>query len=254
MPKEPWSHTGRFTKGKLPGRARKMTERSAAALQTLYSTEKKIPGAYPVRMRRSYQKKKLLMYAGDFSEGDDTEAFLGLAENLDFQKYDVTLLVCGGGDDFAEEQIIGLPTGLRILYRGQPFNGKAEEIAKNELFLKGKIKDIPHAFYKREARRLFGETKFDCAIDLTGKKSLFSVVAKEMDGVRFFQYNARFVREKQIAKEPAGQQVIVSATESYFIARYQGTIRLLLPWKPFRHRIQRKSIISVCTSRKPKTF
>ena len=84
------------------------------------------------------------MYAGDFSEGDDTEAFLGLAENLDFQKYDVTLLVCGGGDDFAEEQIIGLPAGLRILYRGQPFNGKAEEIAQNELFLKGKIKDIPH--------------------------------------------------------------------------------------------------------------
>ena len=44
-----------------------------------------------------------------------------------------------------------------------------------------------------------------------------------MDGVRFFQYNARFVREKQIAKELAGQQVIVSATESYFIARYQGS-------------------------------
>ena len=32
------------------------------------------------------------MYAGDFSEGDETEAFLGLAENLDFQKYDVTCL------------------------------------------------------------------------------------------------------------------------------------------------------------------
>lgn len=44
-----------------------------------------------------------------------------------------------------------------------------------------------------------------------------------MEGVRFFQYNARFVREKQIAKELAGQQVIVSATESYFIARYQGS-------------------------------
>ena len=44
-----------------------------------------------------------------------------------------------------------------------------------------------------------------------------------MEDVRFFQYNARFVREKQIAKELAGQQVIVSATESYFIARYQGS-------------------------------
>ena len=121
MPKEPWSHTGRFTKGKQPGRVRKTMERSAAALQTLCSTEKRIPDAYSVRMRRKLPKEKLLMYAGDFSEGDDTEAFLGLAENLDFQKYDVTLLVCGGGDDFAEEQIIGLPAGLRILYRGQPF-------------------------------------------------------------------------------------------------------------------------------------
>ena len=41
--------------------------------------------------------------------------------------------------------------------------------------------------------------------------------------MRVFQYNARFVREKQIAKELAGQQVSVSATESYFIARYQGS-------------------------------
>ena len=41
--------------------------------------------------------------------------FLDLQRTWIFQKYDVTLLVCGGGDDFAEEQIIGLPTGLRIL-------------------------------------------------------------------------------------------------------------------------------------------
>ncbi len=118
----------------------------------------------------------------------------------------------------------------------------------------GKNKRYPHAFYKREARRLFGEAKFDCAIDLTGKKSLFSVVAKEMDGVRFFQYNARFVREKQIAKELAGQQVIVSATESYFIARYQGNNPAVITVEAIPHRIQRKSIISVCTSRKPRTF
>ncbi len=74
------------------------------------------------------------MYAGDFSEGDDTEAFLGLAENLDFQKYDVTLLVCGGGDDFAEEQIIGLPAGFGSFTVVSLLTGKAEEIAQNELF------------------------------------------------------------------------------------------------------------------------
>ena len=206
MPKRAMEPYGRFTKEATWACPQDDGEVSAA-LQTLCSTEED-SRCIACQDEAQSPKKKLLMYAGDFLE-DDTEAFLGLAENLDFQKYDVTLLVCGGGDDFAEEQIIGLPAGLRILYRGQPFNGKAEEIAQNELFLKGKIKDIPHAFYKREARRLFGEAKFDCAIDLTGKKSLFSVVAKEMDGVRFFQYNARFVREKQIAKagRPAGNRI-----------------------------------------------
>ncbi len=38
-------------------RVRKTMERSAAALQTLCSTEKRIPGAYSVRMRRSRQRK-----------------------------------------------------------------------------------------------------------------------------------------------------------------------------------------------------
>mgnify|MGYP000373365743 CR=1 FL=1 len=108
-----------------------------------------------------------------FRMGDDTEAFLGLAENLDFQKYDVTLLVCGGGDDLAEEQIIGLPTGLRILYRGQPFNGKAEEIAKNELFLKGKIK-VFHMLFTRERQGACLERRNSTVqLTLPGKRACF---------------------------------------------------------------------------------
>ena len=92
------------------------------------------------------------MYAGDFSEGDDTEAFLDLQRTWIFRNTMLPLLVCGGGDDLAEEQIIGLPTGLRILYRGQPFNGKAEEIAKNELFLKGKNKRYSTCFLQERGK------------------------------------------------------------------------------------------------------
>ena len=170
----------------------------------------------------SGSRKKLLMYAGDFSEGDDTAGFLGLAENLDLEKYDITLLIDGGGDDYAPEQIIGLPSEIRVLFRGQPFNGSVQELACHEMLMKGKGKDIPHELYKREARRLFGEGKFDCAIDLTGKKNLFSMVAGELSGTKFFSWKAQFARKKEIEKELAGQPVIVGAKESYFIARYEG--------------------------------
>ena len=126
---------------------------------------------------------------------------------LDFQKYDITLLIDGNGDEKAERLIRSLPSGIRVLYRGQPFNGSAEEIASHDCLMKGKKAEIPHRFYKREARRLFGDAVFDCAIDFTGKKNLFSMVASEMENTRFFTYRPRFVPVNRIQKELQEQQV-----------------------------------------------
>ena len=91
MPKEPWSHTGRFTKGKQPGRVRKMTERSAAVLQTLCSTEKRIPGAYPVRMRHSRQRKSFWCMPVIFRREMTPKHFLDLQRTWIFRN---TMLPC----------------------------------------------------------------------------------------------------------------------------------------------------------------
>ena len=161
---------------------------------------------------------KVLMYAGDFSDNEITRAFLAMAEYLDFQKYDITLLIDGGGDENAERLICSLPSGLRVLYRGQPFNGSPEEIACHNGLMKGKTAEIPHTFYKREARRLFGEAVFDCAIDLTGKKNLFTMLVSEMKNTRFFAYQPYFVHVSQIETELNQQPVIISQDESYYLA------------------------------------
>ena len=166
--------------------------------------------------------RKVLMYAGDFSENGTTRAFLAMAECLDFQKYDITLLIDGNGDEKAEKLIRSLPSGIRVLYRGQPFNGSAEEIASHDCLMKGKKAEIPHRFYKREARRLFGDAVFDCAIDFTGKKNLFSMVASEMENTRFFTYRPRFVPVNRIQKELQEQPVIISQKESYYLAAVSG--------------------------------
>lgn len=162
-------------------------------------------------------RPKVLMYAGDFSDNGTTRAFLAMAEYLDFQKYDITLLIDGDGDERAEGMICSLPSGIRVLYRGQPFNGSPEELACHNRLMKGKKAEVPHAFYKREARRLFGEAAFDCAIDFTGKKNLFSMIAGEMKNIRFFTYKPHFVDESRIQAELKEQPVIVSQEESYYI-------------------------------------
>ena len=167
-------------------------------------------------------KKKILLYAGDFSENETTSAFGGIGDCLDFDKYDITLLVDGGADEMAQERICNLSGNIRVLYRGQPFNGSAEEIALHNLLMKEKEGEVPHAFYKREGRRLFGAARFDVAIDLTGKKSFFAMVAQELLGVKFYNYNSRFVQKNQIRQELEEQPVVVSQKESYYIARHAG--------------------------------
>lgn len=167
-------------------------------------------------------RAKVLMYAGDFSDNGTTRAFLAMAEYLDFQKYDITLLIDGDGDERAEGMIRSLPSGIRVLYRGQPFNGSPEELASHNRLMKGKNAEIPHAFYKREARRLFGEAVFDCAIDFTGKKNLFSMLVAEMKNTRFFTYQPRFVHVSRIEAELKEQPVIISQEESYYIGDLDG--------------------------------
>ena len=163
-------------------------------------------------------RSRILMYAGDFSDNETTRAFLGMAEYLDFHKYDITLLINGDGDEGSEGLIRSLPSEIRVLYRGQPFNGSPEEIASHNFLMKGKSTRVPHEFYKREARRLFGEAVFDCAIDFTGRKSLFSMIVLEMKNTGYGTCSLKFVHLSRIKKELEEQPVIVSQKESYYMA------------------------------------
>lgn len=81
--------------GKQSGRAQGMTERYAAALQTLCFMEKRGRTVSAVKRQGVL---RFLCNAGDFSDNGTTRAFLAMAEYLDFQKYDITLLIDGDGD------------------------------------------------------------------------------------------------------------------------------------------------------------
>lgn len=173
---------------------------------------------------RDTGKKRILLYAGDFLDEDITYSAMTLAEYLDYEKFDVTLLAGGEGDEKAEMRVRSLPRKLRVLYRGQPFNANPQEKAFHMMAEEGDPKaEEPVNLYKREIRRLFGEAEFDYAVDLTGSSVLFSRIFSHMEGTKVCSFDKLLADTWRIREQLAAQPAIVSERESYYITEMEGT-------------------------------
>lgn len=173
---------------------------------------------------RGGRKKKILLYGGDFLDEDITYSVMTLAGYLDYEKLDVTLLAGGEGDEKSEQKLKNLPGQLRVLYRGQPFNAMPKEKASHMMAEDGEQEiQEPVSLYKREIRRLFGEAHFDYAVDMAGKSLLFSRIFSHMEGTRVCCFDKLLVDTWRIKEQLAGQPVIVSEKESYYITEIKGT-------------------------------
>lgn len=142
------------------------------------------------------QKIKLLINPGTFISNGITNSFLNLASNIDYEKYDVTILTWPNPKD-GIKNILKLPPEVRPFFRfGESIYTKEEEVINDKIkkgrWFKKKSKDaIPMKGWKREANRLVGNLEFDVVIDFSGY-SFFA--AKFLLGIKakkhiIFQHN-----------------------------------------------------------------
>ncbi len=177
------------------------------------------------------QKKRLLLYPGEMEGNADTFSFMELLQLLDYSKYDVTVLTGGSGDE-QEQRICSLDPRVRVLYRGQPENGTCEE---KGLYAFSKGKDPSLApFYKREAKRLFGDAKFDQVINLSDEKNVITAMLPFVDHAAYAEFGKRFADVTRIGKELEKQQQIHCQGQDFYIAGRQqetgtGPVLKLLP-------------------------
>ncbi len=143
-------------------------------------------------------KKRLLLYPGEMEENHDTFSFMELLQLLDYNKYDVTLLTGGSGDE-PEQRICSLDQRVRVLYRGQPENGTCEEKGLYA-FSKGKDPSLA-AFYKREAKRLFGDARFDYVINLSSEKNVITAMLPFVEHAVYAEYGTSFVDITRISQD-----------------------------------------------------
>ena len=99
---------------------------------------------------------------------------LNLLENIDYEKYDVTLMVTNSKNIEFKNNLNQINGNVRVLFRSSPFLTSFKDLYRVEFI---RQRDVYHHFeevihpkhlYRREMRKVFGDIQFDYAIDFSG--------------------------------------------------------------------------------------
>ncbi|PGK52556.1 teichoic acid biosynthesis protein [Priestia megaterium] len=120
------------------------------------------------------KKEKIVFYPGGMRNNGITSSMINLLNNIDYEKYDVTCFMGPSNNKDVLNNINKVPSQVRFLFKvGYPLYElheiyKDEMVKKRGLFREQEIKLYPSEAYKNEVQRLFGQSKFDYAIDFSG--------------------------------------------------------------------------------------
>lgn len=125
-------------------------------------------------------KIRLLFYAGDFKPNGVTSSFLSLLDNLDYNMYDVSVILLKKTEPDYLDKIRQINHNARVLCRAGTYSQTLLEHCANEIILQKGIgtlqlkNKMPINLYSREWERCFGFTKFDIVINFTGYSPFYS--------------------------------------------------------------------------------
>lgn len=132
------------------------------------------------------KKKKLLIYPGSLKINGITSSLLSLLNNIDYEKYDVSILLFPKSQknkDYKDFKfnLKNLNKKANIICISKGFNFLPKEYYYHNFIMKNGISDeikkyIPKDLYNREIRRLIGNTKFDIFIDFGGYDRLITLL------------------------------------------------------------------------------
>ncbi|PNZ70110.1 glycosyltransferase [Staphylococcus croceilyticus] len=119
-------------------------------------------------------KKRILIYPGGMKNNGITSSVINLLENIDYDKYDVTIFTNRSNNQEILNNINNVNKNVRIILRVGPLAASLKETYKVDFVkqrgLKGSLERFiyPKNVYEREIRKVFGNSQFDYAIDFSG--------------------------------------------------------------------------------------
>lgn len=130
--------------------------------------------------QKGNKKKRILIYPGGMKNNGITTSIVNLLDNMDYEKYDVTIFTNYNTNIEVIENLNSVNKNVRIVLRKQPLLASTMEYYRNLLIRNRGVKSIiekniyPEKLYKREFRKIFGNSTFDYAIDFSGYAMFWS--------------------------------------------------------------------------------
>lgn len=119
-------------------------------------------------------KENILIYPGGMKNNGITTSAINLLENIDYEKYDVTMFLGYTTNDEVLRNLKEVNKNVRIILRKGPLLATTKE-KYFDAFIKNRgIKSVleklvyPNAAFEREFRKIFGNSKFDYVVDFSG--------------------------------------------------------------------------------------
>lgn len=139
-------------------------------------------------------KKRILIYPGGMKNNGITTSMINLLNNIDYNIYDVTLFTGFSTNKEILKNLNEVNDNVRIILRKGPMVASTFEYYRNLLVrnrgIQGMLEKIayPKELYKREFRKLFGDIKFDYAIDFSGYAMFWSELILASDAPKRLIY------------------------------------------------------------------
>ena len=121
-------------------------------------------------------KKKLFISRGKMLANGITASMLNLLRQIDYDRYDVTLMIAKAPIDGKSGLIEQIPDEVRVLYRNTTFNATFFEMVAFKLRSKLRSNRVMQPMYAREWRRCYADVKFDCLIDFEGYNYFYDLM------------------------------------------------------------------------------
>lgn len=119
-------------------------------------------------------KKKILIYPGGLQNNGITGALLNLLDNIDYQKYDVTVLINYTHSEHVKTNMLKINSNARLIFKSGRIGQTLLEHFSNYIVKNRGVNSqfyqtiFPSNMYRREYKRIVGNAEFDYAIDFSG--------------------------------------------------------------------------------------
>lgn len=154
----------------------------ARVVDTVFRSIKEVEGE---RCAPGDGREKILLYAGGMASNGITTSALNLLDNIDYERFDVTVLVPASKDADKRRNARAINENVRVMVRDGRFNtGFFEERQRRKLTNSlwedpVENKRAQDAIWRNEWRRQFGDAKFDYIVDFCGYSPFWDLLFQQ---------------------------------------------------------------------------